>query len=227
MLYKLLPGLLWLQGYTAHTLRQDVVSGLAIGVMLIPQSMGYAVLAGLPPELGLYASIFPPLLYALLGTSNKISIGPVALDAILILSGLSVLAEPGTDQYLQLAVELTLLVGLIQFAFGLLRFGFIVNFLSYPVIVGYTSAAAVIIIGSQLQSPAGVHVDSAHGAGPSWQLLTHITNWHGRTLGNPGGKSGVLNFWANVSSQNYPTHCFCWLGTGFFLGLFQCGTWPV
>ncbi|MGO3297086.1 MAG: SulP family inorganic anion transporter, partial [Marinobacter sp.] len=155
MLYKLLPGLLWLQGYTAHTLRRDVVSGLVIGVMLIPQSMGYAVLAGLPPEFGLYASIFPPLLYALLGTSNKISIGPVALDAILILSGLSVLAEPGSDHYLQLAVELTLLVGLIQFLFGVLRFGFIVNFLSYPVVVGYTSAAAIIIIGSQLQSLTG------------------------------------------------------------------------
>ncbi|WP_417513333.1 SulP family inorganic anion transporter [Marinobacter sp.] len=222
MLYKLLPGLLWLQGYTTHTLRQDVVSGLAIGVMLIPQSMGYAVLAGLPPELGLYASIFPPLLYALLGTSNKISIGPVALDAILILSGLSVLAEPGTDQYLQLAIELTLLVGLIQFAFGLLRFGFIVNFLSYPVIVGYTSAAAIIIIGSQLQSLAGVHVDSANVLDLSWQLLTHISDWHGVTLGISVA-SLLFIFLCKRFLPKLPNALLLLVGSMLLSGLFHAG----
>lgn len=182
MLHKLLPGLLWLQGYSAHTLKRDLVSGLAIGVMLIPQSMGYAVLAGLPPEFGLYAAIFPPLVYALLGTSNKISVGPVALDAILILSGLSMLATPGSDEYLKLAIELTLLVGLIQFLFGVFRFGFIVNFLSYPVVVGYTSAAAVIIIGSQLQSLTGVQVDSTNVLHLCYQLIMRIADWHGVTL---------------------------------------------
>ncbi|WP_417502295.1 SulP family inorganic anion transporter [Marinobacter sp.] len=222
MLYKLLPGLLWLQGYTAHTLKRDVVSGLAIGVMLIPQSMGYAVLAGLPPEFGLYASIFPPLLYALLGTSNKISIGPVALDAILILSGLSMLAEPGSDQYLQLAIELTLLVGLIQFLFGLLRFGFIVNFLSYPVVVGYTSAAAVIIIGSQLQNLTGVHVDSANVLDLCYQLLLNISSWHGITVGISVA-SLLFIFTCKRRMPKVPNALILLVGTMMLSGLFHAG----
>ncbi|SHK23946.1 sulfate permease, SulP family [Marinobacter antarcticus] len=222
MLYKLLPGLLWLQGYTAHTLKQDVVSGLAIGVMLIPQSMGYAVLAGLPPEFGLYASIFPPLLYALLGTSNKISVGPVALDAILILSGLSVLAEPGSDHYLQLAIELTLLVGLIQFLFGLLRFGFIVNFLSYPVVVGYTSAAAIIIIGSQLQNLTGIHVDSANVLDLSYQLLINISDWHGVTVGIAVA-SLLFIFFCKRLVPKLPNALMLLVGTMLLSGLFHAG----
>jgi len=222
MLYKLLPGLLWLQGYTTHTLRRDVVAGLVIGVMLIPQSMGYAVLAGLPPEFGLYASIFPPLLYALLGTSNKISIGPVALDAILILSGLSVLAEPGSDQYLQLAIELTLLVGLIQFLFGVLRFGFIVNFLSYPVVIGYTSAAAIIIIGSQLQSLTGVHVDSVNVLDLVYQLLRHIGDWHGLTL-VISTASLVFIFVCKRFKPKLPNALILLVGTMLLSGLFHVG----
>lgn len=182
MLYKLLPGLLWLKNYHKHTFSRDLFSGLSIGVMLIPQSMGYAMVAGLPPEIGLYAAIFPPLLYALLGTSNKISIGPVALDSILILSGLSVLAEPGSDEYLQLAIVLTLLVGILQFVFGLLRFGFIANFLSYPVIVGYTSAAAIIIIGSQLQNLVGANVESQNVIELVYQLLVSFSQWNRYTL---------------------------------------------
>ena len=88
-----LPGLRWLQGYSRDTFASDLISGITIAAMLIPQSMGYALVAGLPIEYGLYACILPPIVYALLGTSNKLSIGPVALDAILILSGLSLLAE--------------------------------------------------------------------------------------------------------------------------------------
>ncbi|WP_339671188.1 sulfate permease [Dasania marina] len=177
MLSKLFPGLLWLQGYSKSTFLSDLSSGLTTGVLLIPQGMGYAMVAGLPPEVGLYAAIFPPLLYALLGTSNKVSIGPVALDAILILSGLSLLAEPGSEHYLQLALLLSLLVGLLQFSFGLLRLGFIANFLSYPVIVGYTSAAAVIIICNQLQSLVGVEVAAANVFSQLYQLLLASPAW--------------------------------------------------
>lgn len=150
--------------------------------MLIPQGMGYAMVAGLPPEFGLYACIFPPILYALLGTSNKISIGPVALDSILILTGLSVLAEPETPPYQELAIALTLLVGLLQFVFGLLRFGFITNFLSYPVIVGYTSAAALIIIGSQLQSLVGTRVEAGNVFELLYQLLLSLSEWNWVTV---------------------------------------------
>ena len=222
MLHKLLPGLLWLQGYTAHTLKRDMVSGLAIGVMLIPQSMGYAVLAGLPAEFGLYASIFPPLLYALLGTSNRISVGPVALDAILILSGLSMLAKPGSEYYLQLAIELTLLVGLIQFLFGLFRFGFIVNFLSYPVVVGYTSAAAVIIIGSQLQSLTGVHPDSANVLDLCYQLLVRIGDWHGLTVAIAAA-SLMFIYSCKRWLPKLPNALLLLVGTMFFSGLFHAG----
>ncbi len=182
MLYRLFPGLLWLQGYHRGVFKSDLVSGITIGVMLIPQGMGYAMVAGLPPEYGLYASIFPPVLYALLGTSNKISIGPVALDSILILTGLSVLAEPGTPAYLELAIALTLLVGLLQFVFGLLRFGFIANFLSYPVIVGYTSAAAIIIMGSQLQSLVGTRVEADNVFELLYQLLASLSEWNWVTV---------------------------------------------
>lgn len=183
MLYKFLPGLLWLRGYSKGMFRNDLFSGLAIGVMLIPQGMGYAMVAGLPPEFGLYACIFPPIIYALLGTSNKISIGPVALDSILIITGLSVLAEPGSEHYLQLAVALTLMVGAIQLFFGLVKFGFIANFLSHPVIIGYTSAAAVIIIGSQLESMFGVDVAGGNIFALIYQLVESYDQWHWPTIG--------------------------------------------
>ncbi|MFK8049754.1 MAG: SulP family inorganic anion transporter [Halioglobus sp.] len=183
MLLKLFPGLVWLQNYHRGTFRSDLFSGITIAAMLIPQSMGYAVVAGLPAEYGLYACIFPPILYALMGTSNKISIGPVALDSILILSGLSALAEPGSDDYLHLAITLTLMVGVIQLFFGMLKFGFIANFLSNPVILGYTSAAAIIIIGSQLGNILGVDSDGGNIFQQVFGFVQHLGNWHWLTVG--------------------------------------------
>lgn len=182
MLLKLFPGLMWLQDYHRGTFKSDLFSGITIAAMLIPQSMGYAVVAGLPAEYGLYACIFPPILYALMGTSNKISIGPVALDSILILSGLSALAEPGSDSYLELAIALTLMVGVIQLFFGMIKFGFIANFLSNPVILGYTSAASIIIIGSQLENILGV--DSAGGNifSQVFGFVQHLGDWHWLTV---------------------------------------------
>lgn len=182
MLLRIFPGLVWLKHYSSGVFRSDLVSGLTIGIMLIPQSMGYAVVAGLPPEAGLYASVFPPIVYALLGTSNKISIGPVALDSILILTGLRALAEPGGESYLELAVTLTLLVGALQLVFGLLKFGFIANFLSYPVIVGYTSAAAVIIIVGQFPLLVGTSVEGGNPLEQVFQLLLQMGDWNQFTV---------------------------------------------
>ncbi len=190
MLYRLFPGLLTLEGYGRELFKSDFFSGLAIAVMLIPQGMGYAVVAGLPPEYGLYACIFPPVIYALLGTSNKISMGPVALDSILIITGLSVLATPGTEHYLELAIALTLMVGLIQVFFGFIKFGFIANFLSYPVILGYTSAAALIIMGSQFESMLGVDVAGGNLFQLVYQLLQQAPQWHWLTI--VIGLSGLL-----------------------------------
>ena len=179
---KFFPGLVWLQDYRRSVFQNDLISGLVIAFMLIPQGMGYALVAGLPPEYGLYACIFPPIIYAVFGTSNKISMGPVALDSILIITGLSVLAEPGSDRYLELAIILTLMVGLLQFCLGFLKFGFIANFLSYPVIIGYTSAAALIIIGSQLETLLGVDVEGGNIFQLLYQLLQSINHWHWLTL---------------------------------------------
>lgn len=182
MLNKWLPGLVWLNGYKRNTFKHDLFSGVTIAFMLIPQGMGYAMVAGLPPEYGLYACIIPPMIYALLGTSNKISIGPVALDSILIITGLSVLAEPGTEHYIELAIVLTLMVGFLQALLGLMKFGFIANFLSYPVIIGYTSAAALIIMGSQLESLVGLNVEGGNLFQLLYQLLIRIEQWDLLTL---------------------------------------------
>lgn len=190
MLKKFLPGLFWLDGYNRNTFKSDLLSGITIAFMLIPQGMAYAVVAGLPPEYGLYACILPPIVYALLGTSNKVSIGPVALDSILIIAGLSVLAEPGTEHYLELAIALTLLVGVIQCLFGFIKFGFIANFLSHPVILGYTSAAALVIMGSQLENLVGANVDEGNIFHLVYQLLTHIEQWNWLTLSI--GIAGIL-----------------------------------
>jgi len=181
-LHHYLPGLRWLSGYNRSILTSDLLSGITIAAMLIPQSLGYALVAGLPIEFVLYACILPPIIYALLGTSNKLSIGPVALDSILILSGLSLLAEPGSDSYVDLAIVLTLMVGLIQAFFGFIKFGFIASFLSYPVILGYTCAASLVIIVSQFESLLGVSVDSSNTLVRLVQFVTQVDRWHWLTV---------------------------------------------
>ncbi len=219
MLRKFFPGLGWLQGYNRGIFKSDLLSGITIAAMLIPQSMGYALVAGLPAEYGLYACIVPPVLYALLGTSNKISMGPVALDSILILTGLSVLAEPGSDNYLELAIALTLLVGVIQFAFGLIKFGFIANFLSYPVILGYTCAAAIIIMGSQFENMLGITVDSGNIFSQIFYFVQRIGSWHWLTAG-----IGLIGLVFMI----YPKRFFPSMPSGLILlviGMICSGVW--
>ncbi len=132
-------------------LRKDALSGVTVGTLLIPQGMAYAMLAGLPPIAGLYAAMVPLLLYPIFGTSRQLSIGPVAMDSLLVAAGVGALAESGTDQYWALAILLAVMVGIIQIVLGLLRLGFLVNFLSQPLISGFTSAAAIIISLSQIK----------------------------------------------------------------------------
>lgn len=221
MLHKIFPGLIWLEGYRGEVFKSDFLSGITIAAMLIPQSMGYALVAGLPAQYGLYACIVPPLVYALLGTSNKISMGPVALDSILILTGLSALAEPGSDNYLELAIALTLMVGLIQFALGMLKFGFIANFLSYPVILGYTSAAAIIIMGSQLDNMLGVTGGGGNIFRQVFYFIQSIDNWHWLTAG-----IGL----AGLAFMIYPKRFFPNMPSGLILlviGMFFSGLWNI
>jgi SulP family sulfate permease len=148
----------WLKDYRAEYLPGDVIAGLVSGIMLVPQSMAYAQLAGLPPQVGLYASILPLASYALLGSSPVLSVGPVAVVALMVMAGLAPLADPGSPTFVHLTLGLSLLIGLIQTVMGILRLGFLVHFLSHGVITAFTSAAALIIAFGQLKHLLGVKI---------------------------------------------------------------------
>ncbi len=150
-LKKYLPILEWLPNYKKEDLSGDLAAGLTVGVMLIPQGMAYAMIAGLPPVYGLYAAMVPQVVYAFFGTSRQLAVGPVAMDSLLVAAGISTFAVVGTENYISLAILLAFLMGIIQLSFGIFRLGFLVNFLSKPVISGFTSAAAFIIGIDQLK----------------------------------------------------------------------------
>ncbi len=157
-----IPAFDWLSNYSGANIKGDLAAGLTVGIMLIPQGMAYAMIAGLPPIYGLYASTIPLIIYALLGTSRQLAVGPVAMVSLLTAAGIGAIAEGGTANYISLAITLALLVGLIQFLLGAFRLGFLVNFLSHPVISGFTSAAALIIGLSQLKHLLGVDIARSH-----------------------------------------------------------------
>ena len=155
-LSRWLPILDWATRYQRADLLGDLMAGLVVAIMLVPQAMAYALLAGLPPQVGLYASILPLILYGLLGTSSSLAVGPVALTSLLVAAALAPLAEQGSPGYLLLALTLAFMVGLIQLLMGLMRLGSLVNFISHPVLSGFTSAAALIIGFSQLKTIMGL-----------------------------------------------------------------------
>lgn len=152
------PILTWIKAYNRKLLTDDLVAGIIVAIMLVPQGMAYAILAGLPPEVGLYASILPLILYGLLGTSRSLAVGPTAVVSLLVASSLGAIAADSSAGYLVMALTLALLVGIIQVAMGLLRIGFIVNFLSHPILSAFTSAAAILIGFSQLKHLFGLSV---------------------------------------------------------------------
>jgi len=153
-----LPITKWLPSYGVFDGWRDAAAGLTVGVMLIPQGMAYAVIAGLPPIYGLYAALIPLIVYPFLGTSRQLITGPVAIDMLIVATGVSMLAAPGSPQYVALAVLLAGLVGLIQIGMGAARLGFLADLLSRPVIAGFTAAAALIIGFSQLGNLVGVEL---------------------------------------------------------------------
>jgi sulfate permease, SulP family len=157
-----IPATGWLRGYRRSDLAGDLSAGLTVAVMLVPQGMAYAMLAGLPPVTGLYASTVPLVVYALLGSSRQLAVGPVAIVSLLTLSGVGALAEAGSADFVMLAAVLALMTGVIQLGLGLLRAGFVTNFLSHAVISGFTSAAAIVIGLSQLRHLLGVRLGSEH-----------------------------------------------------------------
>jgi sulfate permease, SulP family len=145
-----------LKSYDKDSFRGDLNAGITVAIMLIPQGMAYAVLAGMPPVYGLYASIVPLLIYAFFGTSRQLAVGPVAMVSLLVIAGVGELAEVGSDRFIHLAIMTALGVGMFQFLMGIFRMGFIVNFLSHPVLSGFTSAAAIIIGASQIKNLLGI-----------------------------------------------------------------------
>jgi sulfate permease, SulP family len=169
--------------YNRNLMMNDLLAGFTLFVMLVPQGMAYAMLAGLPPVMGLYASTLPLLIYALFASSRHLSVGPTAITSLLVFSGISAVGQPGTSEYVTLVILLALMVGIFQFLFGVLKLGFIVRFISPSVLGGYTSAAAIIIALSQLKHLLGIDLGNYFQV----HLLIHdvvnkIGGIHGVTL---------------------------------------------
>ena len=155
-LARYLPILEWGRGYGGVTLTNDLVAAAIVTIMLIPQSLAYAMLAGLPPEIGLYASILPIIAYALFGTSRTLAVGPVAVISLMTLTAASAVAAPGSAEFIAATLVLALLSGLILIVMGVLRLGFLANLLSHPVVSGFITASGIIIATSQLKSLLGI-----------------------------------------------------------------------
>jgi SulP family sulfate permease len=160
----------WLANYRRKDLSSDVMAGVIVAILVIPQSLAYALLAGLPPQAGLYASIFPVVVYAWLGSSALQAVGPVAITAIMTFSVLSPLAVPGSPHYIEMAAGLALCSGVMTLAFGVMRLGFLSQLLSRPVVSGFISGSAVLIIISQLKLLLGVPASGSS----SWQALQSL-----------------------------------------------------
>ncbi len=182
-LRQFVPILEWLPQYKRKDARGDLLAGLTVAVMLVPQGMAYGLLAGMPPIYGLYAGIIPLLLYAFFGTSRQLSVGPTALVSLLVLTGVAEFAEPGTPLFISLAITTALMAGGIQILLGSFRLGFLINFLSHPVISGFTSAAAFIIGLSQLKNLFGVNISRSNRLHEViGSLFQHIGEIHYPTL---------------------------------------------
>lgn len=178
----ILPFLRWFP-LGPGTLRADLVAGISVGLVLVPQSMAYAQLAGLPAYYGLYAAFLPVIVGALWGSSNHLATGPVAMVSLLTGATLAQFAAPGSDRFVALAIALALMVGVLQLALGLLRLGAVVNFLSHPVIVGFTNAAAIIIALSQLNKFLGVPMGRSNQfLADAWGVLQQLGDTHLPTL---------------------------------------------
>ncbi|MCP1318174.1 SulP family inorganic anion transporter [Halomonas sp. 707B3] len=171
----------WLRTYHRGLLTRDVLAAVIVTLMLVPQALAYAMLAGLPPEMGLYASMLPLVLYAIFGTSASLAVGPVAVAALMTASALSSFAAPGSPEYIGAALVLAALSGLILIVMGVLRLGFLVNFLSHPVISGFVTASGILIAISQLKHIFGVEasghnvVDLLQALLGQWQEVNVIT----------------------------------------------------
>ncbi|MGO4886683.1 SulP family inorganic anion transporter [Anaerobacillus sp. MEB173] len=185
--------------YSFEKFRGDFSAGIVVMAMLIPQGIAYAFIAGVPPIIGLYAATIPLLIYALFGSSSHLAVGPVAVVSLIIYSGVSPLADPGSDRFLSLVIILTLLVGMIQLLLALFKMGFLVNILPHGVISGFTQAAALIIAISQLGSFFNVSLDK-HGT--AFHLLLDVI-YHIPNIHLPSMVMGIVSIIMMISLKKY------------------------
>lgn len=198
LLSRYLPAVDGLLNYQPRHFVGDLTAGIIVTSLLIPQSMAYALLAGLPPQIGLYASILPPILYPLLGTSRVLAVGPVAVDSLMVAAAIAQFAPQGTPEYLTLAITLAFLVGSIELLMGLLRLGFLVNFLSRSVISGFISGAAIIIAFSQVKHLLGLKIPATESFFELLRfIMSNLAQTNAVTLGLGLGSVGILLFFNN------------------------------
>ena len=171
MLTKIFPFLLWFKDYDGDKMKLDVVAGITVAMVLIPQSMAYAQLAGLPAYYGLYAAFLPPMVAALFGSSRQLATGPVAVVSLMSAASLEPLATAGSAQFIAYSIILAFTVGSFQLFLGVFRLGLVVNLLSHPVVNGFTNAAAIVIASSQFSKLFGVYVDKA---GHHYQTIINV-----------------------------------------------------
>lgn len=189
-----IPALTWGRSYDRSALVSDVVAALIVTIMLIPQSLAYAMLAGLPPEVGLYASVAPLLFYAIFGSSRVLAVGPVAVVSLMTAAAIGEHAVAGSAAYWSVAITLAFISGSMLLVMGLLRLGFLANFLSHPVISGFISASGLLIAASQLKSIMGVKADGHNFVDLVHSLLLQIPNTHLLTF-YVGVLATVFLFW--------------------------------
>lgn len=244
-----LPILDWGRRYDRQTCVSDLLAALIVTIMLIPQSLAYALLAGLPPEAGLYASVAPLLLYAIFGTSRVLAVGPVAVVSLMTAAAVGEHAAVGSANYWAIALTLAFISGLMLLAMGLLRLGFLANFLSHPVISGFISASGLLIATSQLKTIMGVHADGHNFVELVLALARQLAQTHLLTL-TVGVLTAAFLFWvrkglkpllmrsgmqprtADIAAKAGPiaaiavTTTLCWAGQWQSKGLSIVGTVP-
>ena len=227
VLQTIVPAFEWLRNYKRNDIRGDLSAGAIVAVMLVPQGMAYAMLAGLPPVMGLYASTLPLIAYALFGSSRQLAVGPVAMMSLLVFAGVSPLADPGSEEYIRLVLILSLMVGTVQLAMGLVRMGFFINFFSHAVISGFTSAAAIVICLSQLSHLLGIKLSVQHSIVP---LLAEAAQRVGETnliALTMGGVSIVVQLFLRKKMPRFPAPLLVVAGSTLLVYALHLDRWEV
>jgi len=168
LLFRLLPFLQWLPLINRHSLQQDLMAGLTGAVVVLPQGIAFATIAGMPPQYGLYTAMVTPIIAALFGSSRHLVSGPTTAISIVVFSSISQYATPGTPEFVQLALTMTFLAGVYQFAFGIARLGALVNFVSHTVVIAFTAAAAILIATSQVKHVLGLDLERGQSFAHTW-----------------------------------------------------------